>query len=93
MATLYFMCPTTGNVVDTSIDLDPASFAILPRDRTELSCPHCNKSHILAGVSAWLGELQPELREAEAGDAANDGDLDAGHRCGRGCVAPGFAFD
>ena len=60
MAALYFMCPATGSVVDTAIDLAAASFAGLPRDRTELSCPHCNKSHVLAGVSAWLGELQPD---------------------------------
>ena len=60
MAVLNFMCPVTGKVVDTGIDVDAASFASLPRDRTELSCPHCNKLHILAGISAWLGELQPE---------------------------------
>ena len=60
MAALNFMCPATGNVVDTGIDMDAASFASLPRDRTELSCPHCQKPHVLAGVSAWLGELQPE---------------------------------
>jgi hypothetical protein len=58
MATRYFMCPTTGDIVDTRIDLDPASFASLPRDRSALSCLHCNKSHVLAGVSAWLGELE-----------------------------------
>ena len=60
MPTLSFMCPVTGKVVDTGINLDAASFASLPRDSTELSCPHCNKPHLLAGVSAWLGELQPE---------------------------------
>jgi hypothetical protein len=46
--------------VDAEVDMDAASFAGLPRDKTELSCPHCNKPHVLAGVSAWLGELQPE---------------------------------
>ena len=60
MAALNFMCPATGNVIDTGIDMDAASFASLPRDRTELSCPHCEKPHVLAGVSAWLGQLQPE---------------------------------
>jgi len=54
------MCPISGNEVDTGIDMDAASFASLPRDRTELSCANCNKSHILAGISAWLGKLQPE---------------------------------
>ena len=60
MPTLSFMCPVTGKVVDTGINLDAASFARLPRDSTELGCPPCNKPHLLAGVSAWLGELQPE---------------------------------
>ena len=60
MPTLSFMCPVTGKVVDTGINLVAASFASLPRDSTELGCPHCNKPHLLAGVSAWLGELQPE---------------------------------
>jgi hypothetical protein len=60
MPPLKFMCPISGNEADTGIDMDAASFASLPRDSTELSCPHCSKSHVLAGVSAWLAELQPE---------------------------------
>jgi hypothetical protein len=48
----------TGNEVDTGLDLDAQSFAGLPRDTTELSCPHCDAPHVLAGVSAWLGELR-----------------------------------
>jgi hypothetical protein len=60
MAVLKFMCPVTGHHVDTALELDAQSFASLPRDSTELACPHCEQPHILAGVSAWLGELQPE---------------------------------
>ena len=59
MAALKFLCPETGNVVDTEIDLDATSFARLPSEDTRLACPHCEQ-HILAGVSAWLGQLQPE---------------------------------
>jgi len=59
MAVLKFMCPVTGHHVDTGLELDVQSFANLPRDRTELACPHCDQPHILASVSAWLGELQP----------------------------------
>jgi hypothetical protein len=67
MGALKFLCPTTGNEVDTGIDLDPASFASLPREVTPLACSHCNQPHILAGVSAWLGERQLEYeRRAEA---------------------------
>jgi hypothetical protein len=60
MPPLKFMCPISGNAVDTGIDIDAASFASLPRDSTELSCSYCGEPHVLAGVSAWLGELQPE---------------------------------
>ena len=54
---LKFMCPVTGIEVDTGFELDGRSFASLPREITVLSCPHCKKPHLLAGVSAWLGEL------------------------------------
>ena len=58
MAVFKFMCPVTGHHVDTGLQLDAQSFASLPRESTELACPHCEQPHILAGVSAWLGELQ-----------------------------------
>ena len=38
MAVLKFVCPTSGNLVDTGLDMDARSFAGLPRERTELSC-------------------------------------------------------
>jgi hypothetical protein len=60
MAALKFMCPVTGRHVDTGLELNAQSFANLSRESTELVCPHCDQPHILAGVSAWLGELQPE---------------------------------
>jgi hypothetical protein len=60
MAVLKFLCPTSGNEVDTGLDLDARTFAGLLRDRTKLSCPHCPNPHLLATVQAWLGELQPE---------------------------------
>jgi len=42
------------------IDLDAESFASLPRDATTLTCPHCNQPHLLAGVQAWLGDIELE---------------------------------
>jgi hypothetical protein len=53
MGALKFICPVTGNEVDTGLDLDAQRFAALPRDTTELSYPHCEKPHVLAGVSAF----------------------------------------
>jgi hypothetical protein len=60
MPPLRFICPATGNEVDTGIDLDVQSFAGLPRNITPFGCPHCDEPHLLAGVQAWLGELQPD---------------------------------
>jgi hypothetical protein len=60
MAALKFVCPGTGNDVDTGIDLDAKSFAGLPRDITTLSCPHCNEPHLLTGVQEWLGDIEFE---------------------------------
>jgi hypothetical protein len=25
-----------------------------------LTCPHCDQPHFLAGVQAWLGDIEPE---------------------------------
>ena len=58
MAPLKFICPATGNEVDTGIDVDPQSFAGLPRDTISFSCPHCDEPHVLAGVQAWLGDVE-----------------------------------
>jgi len=60
MAMLRFICPATGHQVDTDIELDAQSFAGLPRENTLLGCPYCHDSHLLAGVQAWLGEIEPE---------------------------------
>ena len=61
MAMLRFICPTTGHQVDTDLDLDAQSFAGLPRENTRLVCPYCSEPHLLAGVQAWLGEIEPEI--------------------------------
>ena len=60
MPPLRFICPATGNEVDTGIDLDVQSFAALPHNITPFWCPHREEPHLLAGVQAWLGELQPD---------------------------------
>ena len=60
MPPLRFICPATGNEVDTDIDLDGQSFAALPRHITRFGCPHCDEPHRLAGMQAWLGELQSD---------------------------------
>jgi hypothetical protein len=55
MALLKFNCPTTGREVDTGVDLDAQTFAALPRTITTLTCPHCEKPHLLAHVQGLAG--------------------------------------
>jgi hypothetical protein len=40
MPPLKFVCPVSGNTVETDIDIDEEGFAALERD-TELSWPYC----------------------------------------------------
>ena len=48
MSVLKFVCPGTGNVVDTGMELDAQSFSHLPRNIATLGCPHCEQPHLLA---------------------------------------------
>ena len=56
MPPLRFICPATGNEVDTDIDLDGQSFAALPRHITRFGCPHCDEPHRLAGMDRISAE-------------------------------------
>jgi len=67
---LNFVCPRTGHQVDTGFDLDATSFADLPREIIRLSCPHCDEPHLLAHISAWLGELLPAASAEFANEQA-----------------------
>jgi hypothetical protein len=60
MAPLRFICPATGNQVDTGVDLDEEGFATLDDD-TELGCPHCDDTHRISQVQAWLGDVEPDF--------------------------------
>ena len=63
MSVLKFVCPGTGNVVDTGMELDAQSFAHLPRNIATLGCPHCEQPHLLAHVQAWLGTSIPSVSD------------------------------
>ena len=58
MPPLRFICPATGNEVDTDIDLDGRSFAALPRHITRFGCLHPTSPHLLAGMHASLGDFR-----------------------------------
>ena len=57
MPHLKFICPVTGNLVDTGMNIDEESFAALS-DATEFSCPHCSQLHRFNEVQGWLGEIE-----------------------------------
>ena len=59
MPPLRFICPATGNEVDTDIDLDGQSFAALPRHITPFGCPHCDEPHLLAGIRRGSANSNP----------------------------------
>jgi hypothetical protein len=58
MPPLKFICPVTGNAVDT--DIDEESFAAL-NDDTELSCPYCPQPHRINEVQGWFRDIKSEL--------------------------------
>jgi hypothetical protein len=62
MPVLRFVCPATGNQVETDIDLDAQGFADLPRDATTLACPHCDRPHLLAGLGSETSSLNTSNR-------------------------------
>ena len=57
MAALKFLCPKTGDVVDTEIDLDTISFARLPSEDTCLACPHCEAAAHSSGRIRVVGRM------------------------------------
>src|SRR4249920_834655 len=63
MPLLRFVCPSTGQMVDTDIDLDAESFATLLRDATTLTCPHCSSAAPLGRRSsvAWRHRVRPRV--------------------------------
>ena len=61
MPRLKFICPVTGDTVDTGMNIDDESFAALS-DNTEFCCPYCTKPHRIDELPGWLlGDVLPEL--------------------------------
>ena len=63
MSVLKFVCPGTGNVADTGMELDAQSFADLPRNIATLGCPHCDQPHLLADVQLGLATSIPSVSD------------------------------
>ena len=52
MSTIEIRCPTTGQVIDLGIDVDPATYLRMPLD-TPLKCPACGREH------SWENAIPP----------------------------------
>ncbi len=45
MAKIFTPCDVTGKLIDTGIEIERASFAMLPAFVGRIACPHCNSEH------------------------------------------------
>lgn len=45
MSKLMTACSVTGRPIDTGIEIDEASFALLPAFTGKIYCPHCGTEH------------------------------------------------
>jgi hypothetical protein len=45
MAKIFTDCLVTGQPIDTGIEIDEASFALLPAFVGKVFCPYCNSEH------------------------------------------------
>jgi hypothetical protein len=52
MAMVMITCPTTGHLVPTGIETDPASIALIPPVNTHLTCPACDHNHVWSILGA-----------------------------------------
>jgi hypothetical protein len=54
MGTLVFICPATGQEVETGIEMTPAILAIVQDE--PVCCSACLQKHQLSEVPAWIVE-------------------------------------
>ena len=45
MPRIFTDCPVTGQPIDTGIEIDEASFVLLPSFVGKIFCPHCRAEH------------------------------------------------
>ena len=61
MPRLKFICPASGHIIDTGMQIDEENFAALD-DGTRLDCPYCLKPHRIDEIAGWmLGDVEPEI--------------------------------
>lgn len=45
MARIYTPCEVTGKLIDTGIEIERPSFAMIPAFTGKIACPHCSAEH------------------------------------------------
>jgi hypothetical protein len=45
MPKIFTSCPVSEQLIDTGIEMDDASFAVLPDFIGKIFCPHCGTEH------------------------------------------------
>jgi hypothetical protein len=56
MAQVEIRCPSTGEMVPTGMDMDPATFESVLMTDNSLQCPACGEMHIWGTEEAQLAE-------------------------------------
>jgi len=45
MPRIFTPCEVTGKLIDTGIEIERSSFAMIPAFVGKIACPHCNADH------------------------------------------------
>ena len=56
MSTLVFACPNTGRAIQSGIEIEPDTYAVIRKVRPRVHCIHCGQEHEPAVKEARLSE-------------------------------------
>ena len=56
MGNLTFVCPRTGRPIETGIETDPDTMAIVRAVSMRLTCAHCGEEHAFQVEDGYLDE-------------------------------------
>jgi hypothetical protein len=56
MPRIFTPCDVTGKLIDTGIEIERTSFAMIPAFVGKIACPHCGGEHKWSKASAKIAE-------------------------------------
>ena len=56
MSRIFTPCDVTGKLIDTGIEIERSSFAMLPSFAGRIACPHCGGEHQWSKDSAKMSD-------------------------------------